>query len=230
MAQNAPAQLSWKALEAELCESGVGKELPDGAAKLTAREFAFVTKLLQHGQMARAAKEAGYAEESAAQIAAETLKKPKVHAFYRRCLSKVANNAEALVMRAYERSALWHAKCLECAQEAKELREVTRRDLQNNPDAINDLVLIGKKDSGKGPTIEYETRREQILKREKHYAALAHQADTLLATLLGKLNINISGEVNVNHAVLTDALITARRRVMAEPGAVRSQALSGGRN
>jgi hypothetical protein len=146
----------------------------------------------------------------------------------------VANNAEALVMRVYERSALFHAKVLECAQASREVRDVTRRELAANLDAINDLILTGKKDTAKGPVVEYETRREQMLKLEKHYAALAHQADTLLATLLGKLNINISGEVNVNHAVLTDALtdelITARRRVMAEPGAVRMQVPTESRN
>jgi phage terminase small subunit len=210
MANRPPAQLSFAAMSAELADAGVGRELPEGASDLTKREFAFVTRLLQHGQMARAAREAGYAEESAGVIATETLRKPKVHGFYRRCLSKVANNAEQLVIRVYERSALFHAKCLECAQQAKELET---------------LMLVARKENAKnGTTVEYETQRELMVRMEKHYAALATQQDTLLATLLGKLNINISGDVNVNHAVLNDPLvdqlIQARRRVMDRPGAV----------
>lgn len=184
-------------------------ELPQGFADITGREQKFVLELLRHGQMARAARDAGYSEASAGAIASETLRKPKVFAFYQRCLAGVAANADKLTARVCERSLLYHAKAMEAAQEVRDLDE---------------LILVGRKENFKnGTTTEYETRREQAVKAEKHYAELATRTDTLLASLLGKLNIQVGGTVNHNHVILDERLqaqlIADRKRLQGASAA-----------
>lgn len=193
-----PAQL--------LLFEGIGvTELPQGFAEITGREQRFVLELLKHGQMARAARDAGYSEASAGSIASETLRKPKVFAFYQRCLAKVAANADALTARVCERSLLFHNKAIAAAQEMAELDELI---------LVSESTKTGKKAA---TTTNYETRREQAAKAEKHYAALAAQADTLLASLIGKLTLKVDGAVTHSHFVLTperrEELVGARRRL-----------------
>lgn len=198
-------QLTLAGLEGRLKESGLG-ELPEGASDLTRREFAFVTFLLGHGQMARAAREAGYSEAAAAAIASETLRKPKVHAFYRRCLAKVANNAEQLVIRVYERSVLWHAKALEAAQEVQEAEAVLVRESTQNGKNAHTLKT-------------YETARDRAMRAEKHYEQMAARTDTLLGGLLGKLKLNVDDGGGLKGVILDDALalelVEQRRRIQA---------------
>ena len=214
--RNEPKQLTFAELEATLKQSGVG-ELPEGVDVLTRREFAFVTALLGHGQQARAAREAGYSPDAAAAIASETLRKPKVHAFYRRCLAKVANNAEQLVMRVYERSVLYHAKAMSAAQEMREL-EAAEQAL---------LRLDKAAGGGKSSTTEhYETRRAVWMREEKKYADMANAADVLLGSLLGKLklNVDVSGGLKgvVVDEALSNELVEQRRRLQSTNPAWRT--------
>lgn len=170
---------------------GIGvaaEQIPQGFGELTGREQKFVLNLLRHGQMARAAVEAGYSETSAGAIASETLRKPKVFAFYQRCLATVAANADAMTRRVAERSIVLHTKAMTAAQEVKDLDE---------------LILIAHRDEtgAKAKNVdEYESRREQAAKAEKHYTTLANQTDTLLASLLGKLTLNVQGTVRTQLA------------------------------
>lgn len=179
-------------------------ELPQGFGDITGREQRFVLALLRHGQMAKAAVEAGYSETSAGSIASETLRKPKVFAFYQRCLGALASNADKLTQRVAERSLVLHQKAMEAAQVVADLDEL--------------ILVAEKQNTGKaGTTTEYETRREQAAKAEKHYTTLANQTDTLLASLLGKLNLNVSGTVTHNHVIVNDKLaaelVAARKRL-----------------
>ena len=170
---------------------GIGvaaEQIPQGFGELTGREQKFVLNLLRHGQMARAAVEAGYSETSAGAIASETLRKPKVFAFYQRCLATVAANADAMTRRVAERSIVLHTKAMTAAQEVKDLDK---------------LILIAHRDEtgAKAKDVdEFETRREQAAKAEKHYTTLANQTDTLLASLLGKLTLNVQGTVRTQLA------------------------------
>ena len=170
---------------------GIGvaaEQIPQGFGELTGREQKFVLNLLRHGQMARAAVEAGYSETSAGAIASETLRKPKVFAFYQRCLATVAANADAMTRSVAERSIVLHTKAMTAAQEVKDLDE---------------LILIAHRDEtgAKAKQVdEYESRREQAAKAEKHYTTLANQTDTLLASLLGKLTLNVKGSVQTQLA------------------------------
>lgn len=116
------AQLEFSAIAAQFAAAGIG-ELPQGVAELTRREMRFVMGVLEHGQMARAAIDAGYSPDSAGQIASETLRKPKVFAFYKRCLDKVASQAELVVRRCYERSVIFHARAMEAGQTLREANE-----------------------------------------------------------------------------------------------------------
>ena len=187
-------------------------ELPQGIADLTGKEQKFVLALLRHGQMARAAIEAGYSETSAGAIASETLRKPKVFAFYQRCLGLVAANADQLTRRVCERSLILHQKAMTAAQDVKDLDE---------------LILIAHRDESgaKAKDVdEYETRREQAAKAEKHYTTLANQTDTLLASLLGKLQLNVNANVSGGLTLtltpeLQDRLVKARRELQAQPEA-----------
>lgn len=214
-------QLTFAEVENRLKQSGVG-ELPEGAANLKRREFAFVTYLLSHGQMARAAREAGYAPDSAGAIASETLRKPKVFAFYQSCLAKVANNAEQLVMRTYERSVILHAKAMEAAQEVKDLDAELLLKTQSTleADAIKE-------------TATYESARERAVKAEKHYITLANQTDALLGALLGKLKLSTDDSGGLKGVVLSEALaneLVAQRRRLQDANPAWRAVTGGQRN
>lgn len=209
-------QLKLTAIEEDLRASGV-EETPEGLGTLTRKEVKFVTALLRHGQMAQAAKEAGYSAESAGQIASETLRKPKVFRFYKKCLAQLAKNGDEVVRRVMERSTLLHAKATECAQQAANLEK---------------LLLLSYKDEdgckGSKQINEYETQLSRTVKLEKHYMTLANQTDTLLASLLGKLSLSVSGEIKHSGELTLapgtlDVLATMRREVTAA-------SLQGGRN
>lgn len=184
-----PLQLTLPEIERSFAACGI-KELPEGVAELTRREMVFVMRMLEHGQCARAAVEAGYSEQSAGQIASETLRKPKVFAFYRRCTEKVANDAAQIVRTTYERYVIFHAKVMEAAQTVK--------------DAETFIVSGFKNENGKNAKdrIEYEQKRDRAQRDEKLYASQARAEGTLLAALLGKLKIKIEGELKFS--VVTD--------------------------
>lgn len=154
--------------------------------ELTRREMKFVAAVLEHGQMARAAVEAGYSATSAGAIASETLRKPKVFAFYKRCLDKVASQAELVVRRCYERSVIFHAKAMEAAQTAR--------------DASDWLLITFKEERSRyGKDVkEYELARDRAMRDEKHYAGLARAEDALLLNALGRLKVAPGSDITVN--------------------------------
>ena len=199
-------QLTLSPIEQQFAASGV-TSLPEGAAQLTGRELKFVSRLLEHGQMGRAAKEAGYSETSAGAIATETLKKPKVMRFYRECLSAVVSKADQLTRRVYERSVMFHAKALAAAQDRANAEEWLLCE------ETHEKSRYGKEFR------KYERAREQAQRDEKHYATLANQTDTLLAALLGKIKeLSIDNSVHHNHVILTPNFLAelseARRQVV----------------
>lgn len=206
---------------------GVGKatELPEGVSELTPRELRFVLGVLEHGQMAKAAMDAGYSAESAGAIASETLRRPKVFAFYRRCLDRVAKQSDQMIARVYERSVVLHAQALEAAQKLKDANEW--------------LLNVCRDESGKNykSVKEYELARERAQRDQKHFITLANQTDALLGTLLGKIaGVHVSGEVNHTYthkgevgvipAEALPAFAAIRRSIVEE----RMQATVGGSN
>lgn len=215
------AQLSLSGIEAAFEAAGIA-ELPDGVATLTRKEMKFVLAVLQHGQMAKAAIEAGYSASSAGSIASETLSKPKVFAFYRKCVNQVAGKGDELVRRVYERSVIFHAKAISAAQEVA--------------DANAWLMVDYKVEKGRNAKDRqgYELARDRAQRDEKHYTKLANETDALLGALIGKLKIKFEGNVTVN--VVTDE----DRRHLADlqrggvpldvPPAMAAHAHTGGRN
>ncbi|PAW75159.1 MAG: hypothetical protein B9S38_02415 [Verrucomicrobiia bacterium Tous-C4TDCM] len=180
-------QLSFAAVAERMESVGVGA-LPDGAGNLSQRELKFVLAVLEHGQMARAATEAGYSKDSAGAIASEVLRKPKVFAFYRRCLGQVASKAELIIARLYERSVILHARFMEAMQEAGDAQEW--------------LLAVCKSENGKNAkdVKEYELRRERAQRDQKHYGTLANQTDGQLLAALGKIpGMHLTGDINHSH-------------------------------
>lgn len=212
-------QLTLAEIQEGFASIGVEKveELPDGVSTLNPRELRFVLGVLNHGQMAKAAVEAGYSAESAGQIASETLRKPKVFAFYRRCVDKLANNADRAVARVYERSVILHAKALEASQTKANAEEWIILTEKHE-------TTRGSESTTKKDVREYERIRDRAQRDEKHYVTLANQTDALLATLLGKVaGVLVSGEIRHTHggtvtAVVPEtalgALANARRDVL----------------
>lgn len=175
--ENTPSQL-------ELTALGI-TEMPEGISALTRREAKFVTAYLAHGQMRQAAIEAGYSAESAGAIASETLRKPKVAAFYRRCIDQLAGEARTILRACFERHVIFHAKALEAAQ--------TRQEA----DAW--LIAGFNRENGKNAkeTMQYELARERAMRDEKHYSGLARAEATLLLKATGKLPEGPTVMVNV---------------------------------
>lgn len=184
-----PLQLSMPEIEQGFAATGI-KALPDGVSELNRREMVFVMRLLEHGQHARAAVEAGYSEASAGAIASELLRKPKVFAFYRRCTDKLANDAAGIVRTTFERYVVFHAKAMEAAQQRR--------------DADEFLVAGFDRTTGKNAKdrTEYELAHARAQRDEKIYSAQARAEGMLLAALLGKLKVKIEGDVRVS--VVTD--------------------------
>lgn len=182
-------QLSLPEMERAFAATGI-KSLPNGVSELNRREMMFVQRLLEHGQHARAAVEAGYAETSAGSIASELLRKPKVFAFYRSCTDKLANDAAGIVRTTFERYVIFHAKAMEAAQQVKDA----------------DAFLVSAFETTSGRTgkdrTEYELARSRAQRDEKLYAGQARAEGMLLAALLGKLKVKIEGDVRVS--VVTD--------------------------
>lgn len=189
--------MEFAAVTAQFSAAGI-QELPQGVADLTRREMRFVIGVLEHGQMGRAAVEAGYSADSASSIASETLKKPKVFAFYRKCLDKVANQAELVVRRCYERSVIFHAKAMEAAQAVRDQNEW--------------LLATERHEKGKNAkeVRTFELARERAQRDEKHYSSLARAEDALLLNALGRLKVSPGGEGVV------DAVSPQMREQLAE--------------
>lgn len=186
-----PTQLTLSPIEAAFVAHGV-EAIPEGASLLTKKEMQFVLSMLEHGQMGKAAVEAGYSPDSAAQIASETLRKPKVFAFYRKCVEGLASKGEQLTARVYERSVVLHAQALNAAQELSEA-EATLWELVRTKDETGKNAKNVK---------EYELRRDRAQRDQKHFLTLANQTDALLGTLIGKITgVHVSSSVTVGGAV-----------------------------
>lgn len=209
-----PLQLSLPEIERAFAATGI-KALPEGVSELKHREMIFVQRLLEHGQHARAATEAGYSEASAGPTASELLRRPKVFAFYRRCMDKLANEAGNIVRSTFERYVIFHAKAMEAAQVGK--------------DADAWLASGFKTEQGRNgkDRTEYELARTRAQRDEKMYSGLARAEGMLLAALLGKLKIKIEGDVKVS--VVTDEDRAHLMSLEAAGVPVRMTAL-GGRN
>lgn len=178
-------QLKLATIEAAFAASGIA-ELPEGVTSLTRREMMFVLGVLQHGQMAKAAVEAGYSQDSAQAIASETLRRPKVFAFYRRCVEQVAGKGEELVRRVYERSVIYHAKAITAGQAVADANEWLMTEYRT------------EKGRNAKDRVAYELARDRAMREEKHYTKLANETDALLGALLGKLKIKVEGSLKVN--------------------------------
>lgn len=214
LTQTEPMTRSQQLLLAGFESLGVGVEdLPAGLGGLGRRELVFVNRLLEHGQMARAALEAGYAgeKEGAGVWASKTLRKAKVFRVYKAALAKVSADADQLVQRVYERSALWHAKAKAAAQEVEKLDGLLL-SARVEHDGCKDQKVVES----------YETQRTRMMREERHYAQLAVREDTLLGSLLGKLRLDISGSVEHTHqhyvhgTEFTQKYAEARRRWEAQ--------------
>lgn len=209
-------------LDGLLAEVGAAEEadLPAGFSELSAREARFVCNLLKHGQLAQAAAEAGYKDGEGSRdglyvTASRLLRRPKIHRFYRSCIRKIAESGDKTVERVAERSVLLHAKAVESGQKAADLQQ---------------LILLSRKtedgthgDNGVSKDVrEYETALAKAMKEERHYMGLANQTDTLLASLLGKLQLSISGEVDHNHYTIPAGALEGfahmRRDSLADAG------------
>ena len=224
MATENPDQLTLSPIEQAFVARGV-ETIPEGASNLTQREMKFVLNMLEHGQMAKAAIEAGYSEASAASIASETLRKPKVFAFYRRCVEGLASKGEELTRRVFERSVVLHAKALEASQALA--------------DANLWLLQTETHETGKNAKVkrEFELARDRAQRDEKHYITLANQTDSLLGTLIGKITgVHVTGQINHMHGgavsitvpeSVLPVLAGIRRDVVA---ARMAQPASGGNN
>ena len=165
------------------------KDIPEGVSDLSSRELKFVQAYLRHGQVRRAAVDAGYKAETAHVSGSRLLKKAKVAAFLRKCVNRAGQNATALVGRVFERSTMLHAKATEAGQEVQELEDLVLR-MTRDEDGETPTGQVDK------TVQEYETRRDKMVRLEKHYMTLANQTDTLLGSLLGKLQVNL----NINPA------------------------------
>lgn len=205
-------QLTLTPIEQAFAAHGVAA-IPEGASQLTKKEMNFVLAMLEHGQMARAAIEAGYSADSAASIASETLKKPKVFAFYRKCIDGVASKGEQLTARVYERSVVLHAQALKAAQELSDA-EATLWELARFKDETGSKAKNVK---------EYEYRRDRAQRDQKHFLTLANQTDALLGTLIGKIaGVHVSSSVTVGGAVA----VTVPAEALAGLAAMRREVVS----
>lgn len=215
-------QLTLSAVEQRFVAAGIASDatdMPEGLDGLTAKELRFVLGVLEHGQMAKAATDAGYSVQSAGSIASETLRRPKVFAFYRRCLEKVANKAELLTARVYERSVVFHAKALQAMQDLEDANEW--------------LLAVCKDETsykhGAKNVKEYEMKRERAQRDQKHYATLANQTDALLGQLLGKIaGLNVSGEITHKHKLDGALAVTVPEEALPALAQIRRDVVVGG--
>ena len=219
-------QLKLSSIEEAFHAHGV-EELPFGFSSLTKKERTFVLQMLEHGQMARAAIEAGYSEKSAGAIASETLRKPKVFEFYRKCVESVASKGELLTRRVYERSVILHAKAIEAAQTVADA-DAWLLNIKRDEESTKNSKEVR----------EYEQKRERAMRTEKLYVGLANSTDALLGQLIGKLQgLVISGELKHTHeggmemtlpSTALDALAQVRREVVTHTRGQKTINFGGG--
>ncbi|MEO0796295.1 MAG: terminase small subunit [Verrucomicrobiota bacterium] len=199
-----PDQLSL----AGICAAAEAKnlsELPVGAGSLQPKQLKFVINLLRHGNQAQAYIEAGYnvSPDVARVKASQLVAKGNVQRFYHHCIEKLAANGNETVRRVMERATILHAKALRCAQlvEAEEDELVTLRKQRKTSNTT--------KGTFSEEIHERETRRDRAAKLERHYFGLANREDTLLASLLGKLKLNVAGTVTLEHVLKSDAPVNS---------------------
>ena len=186
-----PAQQEFAEIMAVL---GVGEmhQLPAGAGQLTAKELIFVARLVSHGRMAQAATEAGYKGENTGVTASKLLRRPEVQAFYGRCIAQLAANANTIIARIFERSTAAHAEAMAAYQR---MQEVDAEKLV--VESETSTVSTGGESSSASTSTHRIRAREQAAKDFVRFTAVADKADHLLASMLGKLNVNVTGEVKV---------------------------------
>lgn len=192
------------------CDIGDTGALPHGASDLDVREMRFVSCLLVHGNQARAYQEAGYEAngDAAAVGASKLLRKPKVYRFFQQCLKQLANNADETLARVMERARILHSQATEAASVARECEEeLTRIQAEESGSGVAVAAGTGAarlpSDGMKAHAemawklrATLETRREQAIRRQAKLMKLANDTDALLASLLGKLqlNVNVTGD------------------------------------
>jgi hypothetical protein len=103
-------------LEFEFADLPLG-ELPEGVSDLAPKEVSFVCSLLRHGRKREAALAAGYSKGCAGQMASELMAKPRVRAFYQRCLERLGSDTRRAVSRLEERAQVAHQKFREAAED-----------------------------------------------------------------------------------------------------------------
>ena len=174
------------------------EEVPEGMSSLTVKDLRFISGLLRHGIQSKAALEAGYGKtiEAAGKTASEKLRKVKVFRFYQKCLKPVAQDAQNIVMSVYERHVLLHHKFMELGQDIDCLDEEIESGSREEETTEGKFIKSSKQ------VTEYELKRDRLLREQKAYAAMVNQTDTLLASLLGKLNLNITGELAISGEAL----------------------------
>lgn len=168
------------------------EQLPGGVSELKPREMVFVARLCAHGRMAQAAVEAGYKEDNAGVMACKVLARPEVNRFYKRCVGRLADNANELVSRVYQRSVQAHAAADEAYQRMQEADRMVE-------DARKHAVTEGKESSSSTSTSEDVRAKEIAMRDWTRACAAADRVDNLLASMLGKLNLTVTHSGQVLH-------------------------------
>lgn len=187
----APVQQEFSEIMAALGVSEV-HGLPAGASALAAKELIFVARLLQHGRMSQAASEAGYKGENVAVTASKLLRRPEVQIFYGRCVAQLAANANQVIARVYERSVAAHSEAMRCFQQMQEL-DAEQMEVESETESVSS----GKESDHTSTSTRRQRLRERLAKDFARFDGIAAKNDTLLASMLGKLNVNVTGEVKV---------------------------------
>jgi phage terminase small subunit len=185
--------------------------LPGGVSELKAKELLFVSRLVSHGKMAQAAVEAGYKEDNAGVTAHKVLNRPEVQRFFKKCVGKLADNANEMVQRVYLRSVQAHAAADEAFQRMQETDKMVE-------DSRKHSVTEGKESSSSTTTSEDVRAKEIAMRDWTRACAVADRVDNLLAAMLGRLNLNVNHSGEVKHITVTKQVMetysTMRREVV----------------
>ena len=192
--------------------------MPEGVSELDPRELKFVQGLLSHGRLGQAAFDAGYGKSQAvaAVKANELMKRPHVARFYARMLKPIGADARRLITAKAQLSIVMNGKAMDAAREADEklaeLRECEARQA--------DKVAWFTEHKLKSAAYARAEARERLYTRQ------ANEVDTLLASLLGKLSLNITETSTVKLVMgneITDTFWQAHQR-FAEIRKARAEA------
>ena len=191
LAPAVPAQTEFAELMGVLGVKEVGA-LPEGISALSAKEALFVARLVSHGKIAEAAREAGYKGENVGITGSRLLRRPDIQRFYAKCLNYLARNADEVVRRVYERSVAAHAAAMQAWQvmhEVDDFVELARKEREGSQAAKH--VEINERDM--------QRKRELAARDFLRFTAAADKSDALLASMMGKLNVNVNVSGSVIH-------------------------------